>query len=33
MGRVCSVNGAQEEIIEVCGGKARGKETAMKTKT
>jgi hypothetical protein len=33
MGRSCSTNGGEEELIWVIGGKARDKETARKTKT
>jgi hypothetical protein len=32
MGRLCSTNGGEEERIQVIGRKARGKETARKTK-
>jgi hypothetical protein len=33
MGGSCSRNGAEEEHLQVIGGKARGKETSKKTKT
>jgi hypothetical protein len=33
MGRACSTNRKDEECIEDIGGKARRKETNMKTKT
>jgi hypothetical protein len=32
-GWACSINGGEEEHIEVVGGKARGKEATRKTKT
>jgi hypothetical protein len=32
MGGACSTNGGEEEGVQVIGGKARGKETATKTK-
>jgi hypothetical protein len=31
MGGSCSMNGGGEERVQVIGGKARGKETTMKT--
>jgi hypothetical protein len=33
MGGACSTNGGEEEHVQVIGGKARGKESARKTKT
>jgi hypothetical protein len=33
MGRGCSTNGGEEECIQDIGGKARKKETTVKTKT
>jgi hypothetical protein len=33
MSGACGMNGGEEERIQVIGGKARGKETIMKTKT
>jgi hypothetical protein len=33
MGLACSMNGGEEERIEIIGGKGGGKETARKTKT
>jgi hypothetical protein len=33
MGGSCSKNGGEEERVKVTGGKGRGKETTMKTKT
>jgi hypothetical protein len=33
MGGACSTNGEEEEHVQVIGGKAKGKETARKTKT
>jgi hypothetical protein len=33
MGRACSTNGGDEECVKDIGGKARRKETTMKTKT
>jgi hypothetical protein len=33
MGKACSTIGVEEECIEDIGGKARRKETTMKTKT
>jgi hypothetical protein len=33
MGRVCNMNGGEEECVQVIGGKARKKETIRKTKT
>jgi hypothetical protein len=33
MGRVCSMNGGEEECIYDIGGKARRNETTRKTKT
>jgi hypothetical protein len=33
MGGACSTNGREEKHIQVIGGKARGIETAKKTKT
>jgi hypothetical protein len=33
MGRACSTNGGDEELIQDIGGKARRKETTRKTKT
>jgi hypothetical protein len=33
MGGPCSTNGGEEERIQIIGGKARGKESARKTKT
>jgi hypothetical protein len=32
MGRACNTNGGEEERVYIIGGKARGKETARKTK-
>jgi hypothetical protein len=32
MGAACSTKGEEEEGVQVIGGKARGKETARKTK-
>jgi hypothetical protein len=33
MGGACSKNGREEELVEVVGEKARGKETDRKTNT
>jgi hypothetical protein len=33
MGGACSMNEEEEEHVQVIGGKARAKETIMKTKT
>jgi hypothetical protein len=33
MGEPCSTNGDKEERVLIIGGKARGKETTMETKT
>jgi hypothetical protein len=32
MGRPCSTNGGEEELVQINGGKARVKETTRKTK-
>jgi hypothetical protein len=33
MGGPCSTNGGEEELLQIIGGKARGKETTRKTQT